>query len=77
MASVDDEMAALTRAKTTAEQEMEARHFDLETVQLALTQREGRLKHEVVRDDVEETLKQVLDVLTCRTVCADLLCCVR
>ena len=59
VAAVDDEMAVLTRAKTAAEDEMEARHFDLETAQGALAQREGRLKHEVVRDDVEEALKQV------------------
>ena len=59
VAAVDDEMAALTRAKAAAEDELEARHFDLETAQEALAKREGRLKQEVVRDDVEEALKQV------------------
>ena len=61
MAAVDDEMAALSRAKAAAEDELEARHFDLETAQEALALREARLGREVVRDDVEETLKQVRD----------------
>ena len=60
IASLDDESAALSRAKTAAEDEMEARHFDLETTQQALALREARLRQEVVRDDVEETLKQVM-----------------
>ncbi|XP_043208522.1 tektin-2-like [Amphibalanus amphitrite] len=64
VAAVDDEMAALWRAKTAAEDEREARHFDLETAQAALAQREGRLRLEVVRDDVEETLKQEVDAVS-------------
>lgn len=59
VAAVDDEVAELSRAKTAAEDELEARHFDLETACEALAQREARLSGDVVRDDVEEALKQV------------------
>ncbi|XP_037076770.1 tektin-2-like [Pollicipes pollicipes] len=64
VAAVDAEVAALSRAKTVTEDEREARHFDLETAQEALAQREGRLRQDVVRDDVEEALKQEILAVT-------------
>ena len=60
---IDAEIVYLSNAKTAAEDELEQRHFDLETGLETLAIREGRRTVDIVKDEVEIKLNEEIQAI--------------